>query len=409
MSVMGTEKRAIKKSNNVKSSNYVLAEVYYNGQQICKIKYYSIFEQKFIEIPFALYYNKYRKILLFRNAYLVEGATSLGGYTAYFRARTHRDINSFKRIGGYDGSADFDCTPVKQEIKKGSVDGRGRDTVSNGNATETRTESTTDTRGTNGTNLFQRQFTERYSKPTNSSFIIRNVKKAETVTPQVFKGLFRQARNNLEPDVRWFVSIRNTEELKKFDCLVFNDEATNFPLGYIAVNKATGDIGALLRDKACEMNQFTLNALANVIIRGGNKLDCYTYPDKGLGYIYAKHGFMPVCRVRFDESKSERAIRKNVGRPDIVMFFLIETGQPKDFINDYVSNVENNLYPNYDEYTYVPYVDELPKWYQYGFEQGFDDYQTGLYIRDYMLNKWQTLRERYRGRECLFIQEQLTQ
>ena len=392
-------------SKGVKSLNYVLAEVYYDNSIITKIKYYSVFENKFFEMPFGLYYNKYRKILPFRNAILICGLGQ--GASTYFRARTHRDIGSFKKIGGYDGKPDFDSTPFKQETQKGSINGRGRDSVSNGNDDENRTESTSDTRGTNGDNIFQRQFTKRYSQPVNSSFVIRHVKKADVINPRVFKGLFSQARNNLQPDVKWFVSIRKTEELKKFDCLVFNDETTNFPIGYVAVNKTSGDIGALLRDKACEMPQFTLNALANVIYRGGNKLDCYSYPDKGLGYIYAKHGFMPVCRVKFDDSKSERAVRKNVGRPDIVMFFLIEVGNPKDFINDYVENVNNSLYPSYDMYTYVPYIDELPKWYQYGFEQGWDEYQTGLYVRDVMLSKWQTLREQYKGRECLFIQEQL--
>ena len=398
---MGIETQT-KKKKSVKESNYVLAEVIYTDNHITSIKYYSVFEQQFFEIPFGLYYNKYRKILPFRNAVLVEVGSRL-----YFRARTHRDIGSFKRIGGYDDSTNFDSATTQQEVKKGTVNERRCGTVSKGNAGETGTEHTVDNGRGHGDDIFQRQFAKRYTQPVDSSFVIRNVKKADSVNPRVFKGLFSQARNNLEPDVRWFVSIRNTEELKKFDCLVFNDETTNFPMGYIAVNKSTGDIGALLRDKACEMGQFTLNALANVIIRGGNKLDCYTYPDKGLGYIYARHGFMPVCRVRFDESKSERAVRKNVGRPDIVMFFLIETGKPQDFINTYVDNVRNDVYPKYDDYKYIPYVEELPKWYQYGFDQGFDEYQTGLYIRDVMLNKWHTLREQYRGRECLFIQEQL--
>ena len=394
---MGTEK------SSVKTSNYVLAEVYYTGTHIIKIKYFSVFENKFFEIPFGLYFNKYRKIMPFRNAIL----TTNGSYNYYFRARTHWDIGSFKRIGGYDDTTDFDSASVKQEVEKGKLNGRRCHTISKGNADEVGTEHTVDNGREHGDDLLQRQFAKRYAQPANSSFVIRHVKKAETINPRVFKGLFSQARNNLDPDVRWFVSIRNTNELKKFDCLVFNDETTNFPMGYIAVNKHTGDIGALLRDKACEMPQFTLNALANVIIRGGNKLDCYSYPDKGLGYIYAKHGFMPVCRVKFDDSKSERAVRKNVGRPDIVMFFFIEVGNPTEFINDYVDNVNNSVYPKYDMYKYIPYVDDLPNWYQYGYEQGWDDYQLGLYIRDYMLGKWQTLREQYRGKECLFIQEQL--
>ena len=89
------------------------------------------------------------------------------------------------------------------------------------------------------------------------------------------------------------------------------------------------------------------------------------------------------------------------------MFFLIETGQPKDFINDYVENVRKELYPTYDMYPYVPYVEELSEYYQKGFNLGYDEYQIGLYVRDVMLEKWQTLREQYRGRECLFIKEQL--
>ena len=386
--------------------NYILAEVYRNNDNsIEKIKYFSVFENQFFEMPFGIYYNKYRKILPFRNAIFVD--YGLVRTVSFFRARSHRDIGSFKIIGGSDGTANFGSPQAKQETQKRNINERRCETVSNGDSHEIGTEHSTNNGRENGDDLFQRQFAKRYSKPVNSSFVIRNVRKAETVNPRVFKGLFSQARNNLEPDVRWFVSIRNTEELKKFDCLVFNDEITNFPMGFVAVNKTTGDIGALLRDKACEVPQFTLNALANVIARGGNKLDCYSYPDKGLGYIYAKHGFMPVCRVKFDDSKSERAVRTNVGRPDIVMFFLIETGQPKDFINDYVENVRKELYPTYDMYPYVPYVEELSEYYQKGFNLGYDEYQIGLYVRDVMLEKWQTLREQYRGRECLFIKEQL--
>ncbi len=385
--------------------NYVLAEVFYNKEyNIEKIKYYSIFECRFFEMPFGLYFEKYRHILPFKNAVLVE---SYHKTNSYFRARTHRDIGSFKKVGGPYGTEDFDSTQTEQETENGQFDGDGREGISARNARKAGKATSAKFRGANGDRIFQRQFARRYTKPTDSSDIVRHVRKAEKVTPQVFKGMFSKARNNLEPDVRWFVSIRKIGELKNFDCLRFNDESTNFPMGYVAVNHKTGDIGALLRDKACEVPQFTMQALANVILHGGNKLDCYTFPEKGLGYIYAKHGFMPVCRVRFDDSKAERAVRPNIGRPDIVMFFLIEVGNPRFFIDNYVQNVEQGLYPKYNEYRYVPYVDELPKWYQYGFENGMDEYELGLYIRDVMLKKWQTMREKYRGRECLFIQEQL--
>ena len=388
--------------------NYVLEEVYYsNNNRIEKIKYYSTFENKYFEMTFALYYNKFRNVLPFRNAILVS--SNVEG-VVYFRARTHRDIGSFQKIGGYDGT-DFDSTPTQPQIKGRSINGRGCSSVSRGNETENGAKRTSDNGRANGSSVFQRGFEQRYAKSTDSSFGVRNVRKAEKVSPQVFKGLFRKARNNLEPDVRWFVSIRKVDELKKFDCLVFNDNigGTEYPVGYIAINPVTGDMGALLRDKACELPHFTLQAFANALLHGGNKLDCYSYPNKGLGYVYAKHGCMPVCRVRFDDSKSERAVRKNVGRPDIVMFFVIDAARPADYIETYVNKVETEAYPAYNEYKFIPYVDELPEWYQYGYSQGLDEYQTGLYIRDKMLEKWIALRDNYIGRECEFVYDMLYQ
>ena len=128
---MEENNNSAQKSKN-KSLNYVLAEVYYDKGKISKIKYYSVFENKFFEMPFGLYYNKYRKILVFRNAYLVEGASALGGSTAFFRARI-RHKHSFKKIGGSDGTTDFDSASIKQEAKKGSLNGRRCEAISTGN------------------------------------------------------------------------------------------------------------------------------------------------------------------------------------------------------------------------------------------------------------------------------------
>ena len=111
----------------------MLEEVYYsNNNRIEKIKYYSTFENQYFEMTFALYYNKFRNVLPFRNAILVS--SNVEG-VVYFRARTHRDIGSFRKIGGYDGT-DFDSTPTQPQIKGRSINGRGCSSVSRGNEAE---------------------------------------------------------------------------------------------------------------------------------------------------------------------------------------------------------------------------------------------------------------------------------
>lgn len=70
--------------------------------------------------------------------------------------------------------------------------------------------------------------------------------------------------------------------------------------------------------------------MTTAILAGGEKLDCYTHYDKGLWRLYHRWGFIPVCKVKFDEQYrpddwNDAKFPPN-NRPDIV--FWIYNGDP---------------------------------------------------------------------------------
>ena len=381
-----------------RKTDLILKRVYYNeNNEITHFIYWDDARQQHYRLNFDKYIQSFKDVFIFRNVYIVNDT--------YFRARTHKDIGSFEKVGGpIDGTTNTNSTQIEQKDENRSFNTRRCGKISGGVIRKNGTEHTFECGGTDSTSLLQRQLRNSNTESANTCPIIRYVKQAERISPKVFKGCFNNARKHLDEELRWFVTPRNMKDLNGFDCLSFRDN-NNYPMGFVAVNAKTGDIGSLLRDKICEMPNFTRNALANAVMLGGTKLDCYSYEDKGLAFIYAKNGFMPVCKVKFDPEFADRTWKPEMGMPDIIFFMLIEVGgSPKSYIDTYVNKIQMNLYANYADYTYVPYVNDLPNLYK---ESGAsNDYEAAEYIRDKILKRWRSIdNKKYVGRETIYIQE----
>ena len=380
-----------------RKTNLVLKRVFYDTEdKITHFIYWDDARNQYYKLNFNNYISHFKDVFIFSNAYIVEDK--------YFRARTHKDIDSFEKIGGSLNGTNTSSTCTEQKDEDQQTDTRRRRIIAERNKCKVRKRDTVDDRGTDGTNVLQRRFTISHPESANSCPVIRYVKQAERISPKVFKGCFNNARKHLDEELRWFVTPRNMKDLNGFDCLSFRDK-NNYPIGFVAVNAKTGDIGSLLRDKLCEMSGFTVNALANAVMLGGTKLDCYSYEDKGLAFIYAHHGFMPVCKVRFDPKFADRTWKQDMGMPDIIFFMLIEAGAtPKGYIDTYVQKVSTNAYPHYKSYTCIPYVDELKNLYK---ESGAsNDYDAAEYIRDKFMKLWRSVDyKKFEGRETTYIQE----
>ena len=237
-----------------RSTNLVLKRVFYDDtDNITHFIYWDEARGQYYQLKFDNYVKHFKDVFLFKNAYIVEDK--------YFRARTHKDIDSFEKIGGSLDGTNTSSTYVEQEDEKQQINTRRRVVITDGIKKKIRKGTTVNSRGTNDTDILQRRLRISNTESANTCPVIRYVKQAERISPKVFKGCFNNARKHLDEELRWFVTPRNLKDLNGFDCLSFRDK-NNYPIGFVAVNAKTGDIGSLLRDKLCEMSGFTVNALA---------------------------------------------------------------------------------------------------------------------------------------------------
>lgn len=94
----------------------------------------------------------------------------------------------------------------------------------------------------------------------------------------------------------------------------------------------------------------------------GTKLDCY---DGALRGIYAKFGFIPVARVKFDWDFAPENWKAEFGEPDVV--FWMHCGDSVETVAEKIGE-----YPTYCKED----IEELPC---------FDDYDAAYEYRDALI------------------------
>ncbi len=150
-----------------------------------------------------------------------------------------------------------------------------------------------------------------------------------------------------------FVCKHTPEELRESKAITF---LSRNKMAGIAV-WPDGNIGAAFNDKRSP-HRFAIGELMlTALDAGGNKLDCF---DGVLRRAYAKFGFVPVARVRFDWNYAPENWKKEFGNPDVI--FWRHCGDPVELVAQRI-----NTYPIYSrEYiTKLPCLENYEAAYQY--------------------------------------------
>ena len=203
----------------------------------------------------------------------------------------------------------------------------------------------------------------------------------EKTDPETFADKFSEAaKHNKNAEC---VDIHSAEEYSKMTCLTSKN-------GFVAVEKS-GNINSVLRDES--VNEYTKpflkGLMANAMVHGGNKLDCFAIThkdingnvkDAGLADMYAKLGFIPVCRDKFNEgfAPDNWDYEKN-GKPDIVFMYNI------DSVEKMLEKSNDKKYSSYLTYLNkgeVPYIQDLPN-----YDPAQSSYEQALAYRDQIMKE----------------------
>lgn len=158
------------------------------------------------------------------------------------------------------------------------------------------------------------------------------------------------------------VNLHTIEECKNMKCLHSKN-------GFVAIEQ-NSNITAVMRDtrisrKDEKRKEFLRDLMANAKANGGNKLDCFAVIDEdingnkraGLADMYAKLGFIPVCRDRFNKDFEPKGwdYEKN-GEADVVFMYC------NDSVDKMLEYANNKKYPSYLDYLNqdkVPYIQDI--------------------------------------------------
>lgn len=152
-----------------------------------------------------------------------------------------------------------------------------------------------------------------------------------------------------------YVAKHTPEELRESGANVF---LSRNKMAGIAV-WPDGNIGAVFNDGRSPHRNAIGELMLTALSVGGNKLDCYNGP---LRRLYAKFGFVPVARVKFNPQYAPPNWRKDLKEPDII--FWIHCGDTAETVAQKIGT-----YPTYSQED----VERLPC---------FDDYTKASEYRD---------------------------
>ena len=108
-----------------------------------------------------------------------------------------------------------------------------------------------------------------------------------------------------------------------------------------------GNIGAVFNDRDSPYRNAIGELMLTALSAGGTKLDCYNGP---LRRLYAKFGFIPVARVKFNWESAPENWRVDLGEPDILLW--MHCGDPVEVVAHKIG-----LYPTYsqNDVEHLPY------------------------------------------------------
>ena len=155
-----------------------------------------------------------------------------------------------------------------------------------------------------------------------------------------------------------FVSKHTPEDLRESRALTF---LSRDRMAGIAV-WPDGNIGAAFNDRRSRNRKAIGELMLTALSAGGNKLDCF---DGFLRRAYAKFGFTPVARVKFDWNYAPENWQKKFKEPDVI--FWVHCGDPVELVAKKI-----NSYPTYNQ----EYVNSL---------RYFDSYEAAYQYRDDLL------------------------
>lgn len=110
-----------------------------------------------------------------------------------------------------------------------------------------------------------------------------------------------------------YVATHSSEELRASKAVAF---LSRDKMAGVAV-WPDGDVGAVFKDVQSKSRMAIGELMLTAINAGGNKLDCF---DGVLRRLYAKFGFIPVARVKFDPRFAPVDWRLEFGTPDVVFW-----------------------------------------------------------------------------------------
>lgn len=165
--------------------------------------------------------------------------------------------------------------------------------------------------------------------------------KFEAVSYDKFKLAMENNYDNL--NYKLAVDIPSEEYLRdnKCKCILSENKDSGIAI------KEDGDIISLFSSGGGNATNLLLYAIS----LGGNKLDCYDFPNKSLVDLYNKFGFIPFKKLKFNELyASEDWLRNNYPKADVVAMML----------NDFsIYNIINNMgkYPKINHEN-IPYQED---------------------------------------------------
>lgn len=170
-----------------------------------------------------------------------------------------------------------------------------------------------------------------------------------TSEPAVFSSALTAAR---EADVRngWAVSPQNAESLAERNVTLLMSEDGSAGLGITP----SGDIIGVFKNPQSGGRGALYTLLPTALANGGTKLDCYGDDLVGL---YARFGFVPVARVKFDAEQANPGWTPEKGEPEI--YFMRHNGaSAEQSLTDAIARKKrgdtNPIFPQ-------EYLDALPE------------------------------------------------
>lgn len=209
---------------------------------------------------------------------------------------------------------------------------------------------------------FSREYLNRVKTALQASGVVATELQNFDADSAAFSNALRAARD-ADAKNGWAVTLQLREALQGKRLYMDADGTIGFAL------TEDGDIEAVFKNSKTNHTKHAMDGvMPQVIALGGAKLDCY---GKGLVNVYERYGFIPVCRVVFNEEYANDGWDESKGKPYI--YFLIHNGDSAETV---AANVGKYAHMSLED------LEQLPTF-------GKNDYDKAYAYRDSLLNQRQ--------------------